>query len=267
MLDKEEIVVPAYNPTIDLTADSDHEAEEEEHGEIPTPRNKKQSSRHDFNGKGKSMTTPGTRTFRPHGSIFQNEISLPDDDPSSRYRTRQWHSPSTAAAGAQSGGQRTPAQTQTQRPNSRGPMLGMSFSRTPLRNGTPRGPISPTPVPSLSVSTGRYGQGVSSLTSSMARLNSARNGSVASSSAEYGGRERWGLSVRQKESLDRIVPKFGKLSVIYKLPLKASQARDAYRDSACRRKKGRGAIFLWFSYRWRRSVSSAVEHFPSSRGR
>ncbi|KAJ9103290.1 hypothetical protein QFC21_002713 [Naganishia friedmannii] len=204
MLDKEEIVVPAYNPTIDLTAESDHDADEDEYDQTSTPRDKKSSR--DIKGKGKPMTTPGMNSFRPHGSIFQNEINLPDDDPSSRYSTRPWHSPKTQIRGQRTSitATQTPSQTYT----SRRPLLGMSLSRTPLRNGTPRGLISPTPG---ATPAWRAGQSVSSLTSSMARLNSARNGSVVpsvSATADNGEKQWRGLSARQKENLDRIVPKF-----------------------------------------------------------
>jgi len=146
MLDKQEIVVPEHNPTIDLTAESDREDHVQD--ENATPQGKKPSRKD--NGKGK-----GASTFRPHGSIFQNEINLPDDDHSTRHRSRQWHSPKTQTAN------RTPNQ---QASMSRG-QLGMSTSRRPtIRNGS--GPISPTPG-------SRIGQSVSSLTSSMAKLNTA----------------------------------------------------------------------------------------------
>ncbi|KAJ9101474.1 hypothetical protein QFC19_005125 [Naganishia cerealis] len=206
MLDKQEIVVPEHNPTIDLTAESDREDDVQD--ENATPQGKKPSRKDNRKGKGAS-------TFRPHGSIFQSEINLPDDDHSTRHRSRQWHSPKPQTA----------IRTSKQQASMSRGQLGMSMSRTPIRNGS--GPISPTPG-------SRIGQSVSSLTSSMAKLNTARNGSVVSSVTSVGdehGRQRWGLSARQQASLDRIVPKFeGRKDEELPSPVSLIDGTEAYRQ-------------------------------------
>lgn len=191
MLDKEEIRVPDHNPTIDLTADSDDE-------ETGNQRNKRTPSK--ANGqsrKGKERAngtprTPGVTSFRPHGSLFHNEINLPDDDASLRHSTRRWHSPASQANGP------------TNRQNM---VANRLLDRSTLRTSTwdPNRFITPT--------RSKLGQSISSLGNSIAKLESAQKGSASPSLASVGdshARDRWGLNAKQRENLDKTVPRFRK---------------------------------------------------------
>lgn len=179
MLDKEEIQVPEHNPTIDLTVDSDAE-EGNQNGRTP--------SRNGHTRKGKERATPRTPgSFRPTGSLFHNEINLPEDDASLRHSTRRWHSPAS----------RPPTNRQT-------PNTNRHLDRSTLGTSTwsTQTPTRPT-----------LGQTISSLGNSIAKLESGHRGNVASPTAsvrEPEGRDRWGLNARQREKLDKTVPKFRK---------------------------------------------------------
>lgn len=191
MLDKDEIRVPEHNPTIDLTVDSDNEEPTQRNGITPS-----KGARPSRKGKEKAFSTPrssGVTSFRPHGSLFQSEINFPEGDSSLRQSTRKWHSPASRTNGTASGGQGFYANKSIQRST-----LGSSTWST-KRPATPTRP--------------KLGQTVSALGNSIAKLESSRKGDVASSSASVGGeagRDRWGLNAKQRDTLEKTVPRFSK---------------------------------------------------------
>jgi hypothetical protein len=175
MLDKEEIQVPSHNPTIDLTVDSDAED-----GNGRTP------SKNGHSRKGKERATPRTPgSFRPNGSLFHDEINLPDDDASLRHSTRRWHSPASR-----------PALTNRQTPSTNKYLDRSTLGTSTWSTHTPTRP--------------KLGQTISSLGNSIAKLESAQKGnaSPATSVRETEGRDRWGLNAKQREKLDKTVPRF-----------------------------------------------------------
>lgn len=178
MLDKEEIQVPSHNPTIDLTVDSDAE-------DSRTP------SKNGHSRKGKERATPRTPgSFRPNGSLFHDEINLPDDDASLRHSTRRWHSPASR-----------PAPTDRQRPSTNKYLDRSTLGTSTWSTHTPTRP--------------KLGQTISSL-GSIAKLENAQRGnaSPATSVREVEGRDRWGLNAKQREKLDKTVPRFRKSQFI-----------------------------------------------------
>jgi hypothetical protein len=191
MLDKEEIRVPEHNPTIDLTVDSDNEEPVQRNGSTPAKGNKPSRK-----GKEKAIgtpRTPGATSFRPSGLVFQREINLPEEDPSLRHSARKWHSPTPRTNGMALSGQ--------------GSNMNRSMQRSALGSSTWSTQKSPTPTRP------KPGQTVSSLEQSIAKLESVRNGNVASSSASVSGevgRDRWGLNAKQRDTLEKTIPRFSK---------------------------------------------------------
>lgn len=184
--------MPEHNPTIDLTADSDNEDSAPRNG-ITASKGDKPSRK----GKERASFTPrtaGVTSFKLNGSLFQNEINLPEDDSSLRHSTRKWHSPASRTNGTALDGQGFYANKSLQRST-----LG------PPTWSTQR-PITPTrPKP---------GQTSSTLGNSIAKLDSVRKGSVASTSASVSGeagRDRWGLNAKQRDTLEKTVPRFSEL--------------------------------------------------------
>lgn len=189
MMDKEEIQVPEHNPTIDLTVDSDNE----ETGNQRNGRTPSKTNGHSRKGKERANgtpRTPGAASFRPHGSLFHNEINLPDDDASLRHSTRRWHSPASQARGT---------------PSRQTPNTNKYLDRSTLGTSTWSTQRLTTPTrPKL-------GQTLSTLGNSIAKLESAQRGNASPSVASVGDsqeRDRWGLNAKQREKLDKTVPRF-----------------------------------------------------------
>ena len=193
-MNKDEIRVPEHNPTIDLTVDSENEESAPPNGITPSKANKPSRK-----GKEKASftpRTPGVTSFKPNGSLFQNEINLPDDDSSLRHSTRKWHSPASRTNGTAWSGQGFHANKSLQRS-----MLESSTRST-------QRPITPTRL--------KPGQSASTLGNSIAKLESVRQGSVASTSASVSGeagRDRWGLNAKQRDTLEKTIPRFSELGV------------------------------------------------------
>lgn len=195
MMDKEEIQVPEHNPTIDLTVDSDNE----ETGKRRNGRTPSKTNGHSRKGKERAdglPRTPGATAFRPHGSLFHNEINLPDDDASLRHSTRRWHSPASQARGT---------------PNRPASNVNKHLDRSTLGTSTWSTQRVTTPTrPKL-------GQTLSTLGNSIVKLESAQRGNASPSVASVGdaqGRDRWGLNAKQRENLDKTVPRFREFAVL-----------------------------------------------------
>ena len=181
--------MPEHNPTIDLTVDSDNEDAAPRNGITPSKVDK--PSRKGKERASFTPRTPGVTSFKPNGSLFQNEINLPEDDSSLRHSTRKWHSPASRTNGTALSGQGFYANKSLQRSTLGSSIWSSQRTITPTRS--------------------KPGQTASTLGNSIVKLESVRKGSVESTSASVSGkvgRDRWGLNAKQRDTLEKTVPRF-----------------------------------------------------------